>query len=229
MNKNKSNSITVQQDKPIAIIVMGRTASGKTTTAYCISKKLNADYISFALYKRLIKPNYKKEDSLNENLRDLGFNLAIKKAIETLKNNKSVILDASFGRKQRREAVIDSLAPYVDAFYIVYCLNSNLETTKKRLLARKGREHESIQHHASDYEVFVHIDKTFEEPKFEELDIIKGNKYLFLIDTFTKEVINNIDDCSDLQTKKINDYLQECINCYPNVPPILIQEKGGTE
>ena len=223
--RKKTNNKTARNNKPFAIIVMGRTASGKTTTAYCIAKKLKAEHIPFAYYKRLVKPNYTKEDSLNENLRDLGFNLAIKKSIEILQNNKSVIIDSSLGKKQRRKIVIDSLAPYVDAFYIVYCLSSNLDETKQRLSARKGREHESIQYHASDYDVFTHIDKTFEEPKFAELDVIKGSKYLFLIDTFKKEIINDTNKSSGLLTQKINNYLRECISSSPQIPPILINEK----
>jgi len=111
----------------------------------------------------------------------------------------------------------------------VYCLSSNLDETKKRLFARKGREHESIQHHASDYEVFSHIDKTFEEPKFKELDIIKGSKYLFLIDTFKKEIINKTNKSSGMLTRKINNYLQECISGNHKVPPILIKENEKTK
>jgi hypothetical protein len=159
---------------------------------------------------------------LSEDLRDKAFIFAVENAIEALLDRKSVILDASFGKKRRREMVIDRLAPFVENFYIIYCLSMNLDETKNRLFARKGREHESIQHHASDYEVFIHIDKTFDAPKIEELDIIKGSRYLFLIDTFKREIVNDASNSSDLLTRKINDHLLQCISEHPEVPPILI-------
>lgn len=182
-------------DKRVVILVMGRTASGKTTTAKKLAKVLDYEYIPCAYYKRLVKSEYSKSDSLSENLRDAGLKLAVNAAIETIKR-KSIVLDSSFGIKERRKYVIKNLAKYADSIFLVYCKSTNIDETRNRIESRKGREEEDIQFHASDYKIFEHINQTFEEPDVEELNIVSGCKYIFYIDTFNKEIssLNNNDN-----------------------------------
>lgn len=195
--KNGGNKMLTELggNKRVAILVMGRTASGKTTTAKRLAKVLDYEYIPCAYYKRLVKAEYSKSDSLNENLRDAGLKLAVNAAIETIKR-KSIVLDSSFGIKERRKYVIENLAKYVDSIFFVYCKSTNIDETRNRIESRKGREEEDIQFHASDYKVFEHINQTFEEPDAEELDIVSGCKYIYYIDTFNKEIasLNNDDN-----------------------------------
>lgn len=195
--KNKETKMITEfgDDKRVAILVMGRTASGKTTTAKKLAKVLNYEYMPCAYYKRLVKAEYSKTDSLNENIRDAGLKLAVNAAVEIIKR-KSIVLDSSFGIKERRKYVIENLAKYADSIFLVYCKSTNINETRNRIEARKGREEEDIQFHASDYKVFEHINQTFEEPDIEELDIVSGSKYIYYIDTFNNEIasLNNNDD-----------------------------------
>lgn len=117
--KNGGNKMLTELggNKRVAILVMGRTASGKTTTAKRLAKVLDYEYIPCAYYKRLVKAEYSKSDSLNENLRDAGLKLAVNAAIETIKR-KSIVLDSSFGIKERRKYVIANLAKYVDSIFL---------------------------------------------------------------------------------------------------------------
>lgn len=62
-------------------------------------------------------------------------------------------MDSSFGIKERRKYVIENLAKYADSIFLVYCKSTNINETRNRIEARKGREEEDIQFHASDYKV----------------------------------------------------------------------------
>lgn len=181
------NEKYIKKDK-IVILVMGRTASGKTTTAKHLADILDYEYIPCAYYKRLVKAEYKKTDSLNDELRDEGLKLAVNAAVEAIKH-KSVVLDSSFGSSERRKYVINCMAKYADAIYVIYCKSTNIEETRNRIESRKGREDEDLQFHASDFKVFEHIDQTFEEPSLAELENVKGNKYIFYVDTFNKSIL----------------------------------------
>lgn len=183
-------------EKRVAILVMGRTASGKTTTAKRLAEVLDYRYIPCAYYKRLIKTEYGRGDSLDDNLRNEGLKLAVNAAIEALKS-KNVILDSSFGSNERRRYVIDQIGKYVDSIYLIYCKSTNIDETRNRIEARKGREDEDIEFHASDFKVFEHINQTFEEPTLNELKQVKGSKYIFYVDTFNQNVLpikSNNDD-----------------------------------
>lgn len=200
----------IKQDisnKRVAILVMGRTASGKTTTAKRLSEILDYQYIPCAYYKRLLKAEYQKKDSLNDELRDEGTRLAVNAAIESLKK-KSVVLDSSFGTKRRRKYVIEHLAKHVDSIFIVYCKSTNIVETKNRIELRKGKEDEDIQYHASDFKIYEHIDQTFEEPDSCELESVRGSKYIYYIDTFNNEIVKPKHDCDNL-TKEMYGILKE--------------------
>jgi cytidylate kinase len=217
VNKNSKQNTSV-----IAIMIIGRTASGKTSVAYCLSQRLSINYIPVAYYKRLAKPDYQKKDSLNEHLRDLGYKLAIDQAVEFAKQKKSVILDSSFAIKKRRKWMIESLSPYVDEFYMVYCLSSDLIETKKRIQLRKGMEQISIQHHASSFEIFEHINSIFEEPEIDELYGSNYSKSLIKVDTFNKCVYQE-KNYTDASIEQIYRCLNRCIKTDPilNIPPII--------
>lgn len=206
-NRRTKMTTDIGNDKRVALLVLGRTASGKTTIAKRLAEVLDYEYISCAYYKRLLKPGYDKNDSLNESLRDAGLELAVNAAIETVKT-KSVVLDSSFGIKERRKYVIEHLSKYVDSVFLVYCQSTNINETRKRIESRKGREEEDVQFHASDYKVFEHINRTFEEPSIKELELVSGSKYIYYIDTFNK-AITPLNYTTDNLTKKIYMLLEE--------------------
>ena len=194
----------------IAIIVMGRTASGKTTTAKRLAEMINFKYVSCAYYKRLIKNNYDKNDSLNDKLRDEGLKLALDDTIEAIKEGKNIIIDSSFGLLKRRQYAVDYLDKYVNSIFFVYCKTTNIVETKNRIECRKGKETEDIQFHASDFNIYEHINYTFEEPSISELENIEGSKYIFYIDTFKKEICT-VKNGSDGLTNYLYRMLKYCI------------------
>jgi gluconate kinase len=187
--------------KKTVFVLMGRTAAGKTTSARNIAEHLGYEYISCALYKRKAKSNcvaaYDKADSLNDKYRDEGLVLAMNATIESLDSKDGIVIDSSFGSKKRRNYLIERLSKHVEDLFYVYCLTSDIEKTKSRIESRKGREHIDIKYHASDFNVFKHIDESFEEPDGAELDCITGNKNIFYIDTFKKKISSLYTLCKD--------------------------------
>lgn len=194
-----------------AIVVIGRTASGKTTTAKKIAEVLDYKYIACGYYKRLLKAPYDKNDSMNDDLRDRGLELALNESIECLEKNHSIVLDSSFGVKARRRRLIERLVTSpVDNILFVYCLSANIEETKNRIERRKGKEHIDIQYHASDYKIFEHINKTFEEPDISELACVKGSKFIFYVDTFSHDV-KIVEKNNDKLVSEVYDQLRTII------------------
>ncbi len=183
-------------DKKIVLLVMGRTASGKTTIAERLSSRLSFKYIPCAYFKRLVKADYSASDSLDDNLRDQGLKLAVNEGISDLRKS-GIVFDSSFGSKIRREYVINSFSDRADSFYYIYCISSDIKETQNRISARKGHEQEDIQYHASDFKVYEHINSTFEEPDINELSGYK-NSNIITIDTFSKEIKILKDDIDDL-------------------------------
>lgn len=179
---------------PVVILVMGRTAAGKTTTAEALALALGFEYISVASLKRAVVSEYHSSDSLRDDLRDAGLTLAIDKAERLLGSGVSIILDASFGSKRRRGLAVKRLGKLASAFFYVYCVTTDLASTRSRMDARRGLENLAVRHHASDWSVFEHVNATFEEPASSEFGALGPTSCIMTVDTFNHIVRQT--DCS---------------------------------
>ena len=115
-----------------AIIVTGSVATGKTTLAKRLAKKIKAQYIDV---NKLI-PKYKLQ---------IGYDKKLKSKIIDIKRLKKVLTDIV--KKSKESLVIDShLSHYLPSKYINLCIitKCNLKTLKKRL-QKKGYSKEKIR------------------------------------------------------------------------------------
>jgi predicted kinase len=148
---------------PFIILMIGRTASGKTTISKMLSESLDAFHLKVAQYKRVVKPDYCAKDSLSESIRDKGYLLAIHSAKDLIDSNNSLVIDSSFSLKSRRKLIWDNLLPVTESMVVINFLDIGSEATQRRLQEREGREHEDIQFHASSFKVYEHINGHFEQ------------------------------------------------------------------
>lgn len=169
--------------------MIGRTAAGKTTTAKFLSDVLDIEHILFSKYKRIVlNDNYSPIDSLREDLRDIGYKSGINYAHERLKVGKSVILDASFHKAERRLWAYSGLSGNCDLLIRLYCRTSDIDETRRRIELRRGLENQA-QHHASEFSVFEFINKTFDEPTDDEIIGYNIPVFTFEIDTFKLKIV----------------------------------------
>lgn len=165
------------------IISIGHTAAGKTTTLRMLSKVLDIDYISEGALKRSLRPNYSTADSLDEDLRDMGYKLAINNAVNYLVEGKNVILDASFHKKFRRDWVFETLEKKnVDATIIWCYVNCpNEEKVCKRIEKRKQFLN-NADTQANSISIYRHIVDGFDSD-FDSLLHTNHNTLLLSYDT----------------------------------------------
>lgn len=151
-----------------------------------ISDAIGAEQISEAAIKRAMRPGFATHDCLDESLRDAGYRRAIAACRESLLRDRSVVLDASFHRRVRREWLLQALAPSACAIVGVYLRCDNAAETVRRIRARTATTRDA-RTQADSIEVFRHIDAGFEEPRIEEFTAgIRG--CLFELDTFGNNV-----------------------------------------
>jgi len=133
--------------KPLFIITAGLVGTGKTTVAQALAERLGfATISSDVTRKRLagIPPTEHRFEGFHSDIYSSDFSAKTYKkmldeASEFLSQGQSVILDASFGRKEDRLQAL-KLAEALGANFIVLECVLDEETIKKRLEQRLARE-----------------------------------------------------------------------------------------
>lgn len=129
---------------PFALIICGSIGSGKSTLAGQLANLLDADYLSsdelrkkaagIPLYqrstpeRRAILYSQQQTEEVYRQLTDY--------TMEQLQSHRSVIVDATFGKKQYRQVFIQTLAQTEARYCFVECKASE-QTVKDRLLKRE--------------------------------------------------------------------------------------------
>ncbi len=172
-------------------MTLGRTATGKTSISQYFAKKLGLVYISEGNIKREIlekRKVYETDDSLDETLRDKGYTKAISKCVDFLRMGQSIIIDASFNKRYRREWLYDVIRKYNCCLTVFYTICSNLLIIENRITSRCTQSKEG-NNHADSMAVYHHIDWYFDEPQEGEYDGVPT--IVYYIDTHS----NSIHDC----------------------------------
>jgi predicted kinase len=152
----------------LIVMMMGRTAAGKTTLARFLSKRLGARHVSEAALKRALILDYQVADSLDEALRDLGYAAAAAVARQCLLRSESVIVDAAYHRRQRRQELFDATALPLRQLVAIYCACSEIDETRRRIEARQLATPSPFTQ-ANSFDVYRHINGTFEEVAIDEI------------------------------------------------------------
>lgn len=171
---------------PLVLITIGRTAAGKTTLAKYIAKKSHAIYIPEAAIKRLLRPHYKSDDSLDEKLRDIAYRAAIAACRAVIDYGINAFVDASFHRRKRRTWLYKSIEGAVSGLLVFYCKCPNKKKIRDRILDRQ-RYPNTAETQANSMKIYKHINLCFQEPSMSEFP--EGLPFLmFEIDTDSNEM-----------------------------------------
>lgn len=129
------------------LAVMGRIATGKSTVASVISDKLNVQcYSSDRIRKRMMgvplkerTDASKREQMYNNEMSVKTYERLLEKADKHIENRESVIVDATYSRKEERQKFIERM-DFIGADYCFIEVRSSDETIQERLKKREQQE-----------------------------------------------------------------------------------------
>ncbi|MBW2981175.1 NTP transferase domain-containing protein [Candidatus Woesearchaeota archaeon] len=182
--------------KPFIIIMMGYTATGKSTVVKKLAKILNTDIFHSAITRQELglKPakseageffdlRSKKREKVDK--RVYGQNA--KRARNSIKKGKSVILDAGYFFKWQRNQVYDMVSSFGPDVFIIRILCKDENEIKRRFEERLKRFDKSTFNEAPTWNVYVSSKKVTEMPYG---DVLPNKQVLNIIeyDTWTKKI-----------------------------------------
>jgi aminoglycoside phosphotransferase family enzyme/predicted kinase len=159
--------------KPTVLIVMGRIASGKSTLARALGRELDCEIISSDRVRKRLAcvPLYERKEKsarrlYSEAMTKETYNILFRDAASQLDRNASVILDATFGRRQHRDE-LSRLLDSKGAAYRFIEAQAPEEVLKRRLEQREGATHEISDARLENFETLT---RSFEAPSEVRLD-----------------------------------------------------------
>ncbi|HSH17444.1 MAG TPA: AAA family ATPase, partial [Verrucomicrobiae bacterium] len=148
----------VAGSQPVALAVMGRIASGKSTLARALGAELgwevySSDYVrkktaGFPLYERRMASARKRLYSAA--MTKKTYDRLLRTAEEQLEKGHSVILDATFARREHREMLARRMKNDGHDWVVLEALASSA-VVKKRLRAREARSDEISDARLEDF------------------------------------------------------------------------------
>ncbi len=167
--------------EPMVVIAMGRGASGKSTLARSLGRELgwevfSSDHIrkklaGMPLYKRC-RPAIRRR-LYSKAMTTKTYRRLLQHAVDRLKERRSLIIDATFSRRQHR----DEIGQKLGTLGIAYCFietQASDETLKKRLIEREGKTNEVSDARLEDFETLT---RSYEAP------VEVGQRHLVTVDT----------------------------------------------
>ena len=155
----------------ILLVTLGHTTAGKTTLSKFLLSipEYALSYVEEGRIKREIIGNYTTKDSLNEELRDKAYGIAIDKA-NTMLTSSNVLVDASFHRIERRNKVYKMLIDRNDSTSLIwlYCYCHNIQEVQNRIQKRKIAK-KTAETQADSMSIYYHIVETFSLPSISEI------------------------------------------------------------
>jgi len=196
------------------VCTLGRTATGKTTISKYLASSLGVSYISEGEIKRaLVHQNkeYDVNDCLDEALRDIAYEEAVRKAKSILCSSDCVIIDASFHKFKRRQLVYD-LAHSIGGYVVfLYTICRDISIIQKRIMNRKTQD-KTYETHADSFRVYEYINATFDEPTYDE---IRSNAATVIeISTSIRDVRISLCANESREANEINSKIMGVINGY---------------
>jgi uncharacterized protein len=153
--------------KPTVLIVMGRIASGKSTLAHALGRELGCEVISSDRVRKELAgvPLYERDEKsarllYSEAMTKETYKILFQCAASQLDRHASVILDATFGRRQHRDE-LSRLLDSKGATYRFIEAQAPDEVLKRRLEQREGATHEISDARLENFETLT---RSYEEP-----------------------------------------------------------------
>jgi predicted kinase len=173
------------------ILTCGHTAAGKTTISKLIQEYFHERlyFISEAKLKRsLVSGEYTFKDSMNETLRDAGYNLALQKAIDNSKAFDMILIDASFHQRKRRKWVFDKFRQISPVFLWLFVECDDKKIISQRIKARFHSINKNHDNQANSMKVYNYIIRSFQKPTLNEFKLISDKSTLIKVNTCSKTI-----------------------------------------
>jgi predicted kinase len=169
------------------IIFFGNIGTGKTSLAKITAKKLSFELVYFDNEVKQVFNNkkiYDENDNFLLNNKEIlkVYDFMFNKTKNLLKNNKNVVLESMFFKKQRKKAI--SLAKASKITYILIEVICDESIIKARLNERK-----KINPQTPGYNLYIKYRYLMDKEKSDHIIIDTSNKS---IEDSLKEVINKI-------------------------------------
>jgi aminoglycoside phosphotransferase family enzyme/predicted kinase len=168
--------------KPTVLIVMGRIASGKSTLAHALGRELGCEVISSDRLRKELAgvPLYERDEKsarrlYSEAMTKETYKILFQCAASQLDRHASVILDATFGRRQHR----DELSRLLDSKGTTYRFieaQAPDEVLKRRLEQRGGATHEISDARLENFETLTRSYEPPSEVRFDHCLRIATNR-----------------------------------------------------
>ena len=174
-------------EKPVLILTAGLMGSGKSYQARALAACFGAEIIRTDILRKELfdmKPNERRYEDFgggiySDEISRLTYDKAYELAVQKIRQEKTVIIDASFKRRSERQKAI-KLAKHLGVrFYILECVCPD-EITRKRL---KKRSQENDNASDGRWELFQE-----QKEDFDTIDEVPADCY-FRIDTFANPEI----------------------------------------
>ena len=169
-------------DSKLVVIIIGLPGSGKSFLSHLISEQ-NSDFIWMNTDKYRKSMKLDEKDS-NYALTKTIYSRMLGDAVDSLKKEQNIILDATFYKRELRELAYNLVKQYTDKIAMFF-LSADLKTTKERIETRQ-KKHTGV----SDINVFFKIKELFEP-----IDLDEENKYsciAYIDSSNNKQLIKNI-------------------------------------
>src|SRR6056297_264894 len=135
--------------KPLVLVCMGRIATGKSTIAEHLGKTLNADIFSSDRIRKELAglplherpPEDVRKEIYSPEISEKTYSKMTERAIESIQNGQSVILDATFSLSNGRQNLVSQLEEIGAEYLFIEAVASD-ETIKSRL--KKRDENQTI-------------------------------------------------------------------------------------
>lgn len=202
---NLSLRYAVLGSRPTVLIFMGRIGTGKSTLADALSEKLNIDcYSSDRIRKRIMgvpldeRPDVsKREQMYSRHMSIKTYSKLREKAEAHVQKHNSIILDATYSRKEEREKLVELLHS-LDADYYFIEAKASDEVITERLKLRESKEQVISDARLEDFEELIQYYQPPEELDPEHLIEIDTAQNLDetlsqLFDRLTTKHLNKID------------------------------------
>ena len=167
---NLALQYVIAGSQPMALIVMGRIASGKSTLAHALGTELDwevysSDYIrkktaGYPLYER--RSAAARHHLYSADMTRQTYDHLLRSAVTKLNSGRSLILDATFARAEQRDLLIKRLGKGEFNWCVLEAHTSNI-VAKKRLRDREASSNEVSDARLEDFKTLSEIYEPPEE------------------------------------------------------------------
>ncbi len=154
------------------VLVMGLPGSGKTTFAKALSKHIKAVHLN----SDIVRTQLDKRGQYDEQTKIMIYDQLCEQTYQTLKNGKTVIVDATFYKQVLRNRFIDIAIKLVVPYKLIK-IKAQPHTIKKRMNIDREHSEADFSVYQSIKEQFEPIEEPFLAISSEELSLEEMTQY----------------------------------------------------